>query len=71
MSLMHSERLEEQALSVKLFQKLGLEDNLKFAKHHRDIVKKFGRFPHRNTLLGRKNTVADTQYLASKEAFTG
>jgi len=71
MPFMHSEALSDQDRSVELFDAAGLTENLKFARHHRDIIKKFGRFPHRNSILNRLNTPAEQDYLASKEAFLG
>ncbi len=71
MPLMHSEDMGDQNLSVELFQTAELEHNARFARHHRDIVKRFGRFPHRNALLGRETTSEEIEYLNSKEAFTG
>ena len=71
MPFMHSEALEDQQLALELFDQPGLEDNLRFARHHHDIVSRFGRFPHRNAALGRVNTPAENEYLESKEAFTG
>ncbi|MFK5915431.1 MAG: DUF924 family protein [Woeseiaceae bacterium] len=71
MPLMHSENIEDQNLSVSLFKKAGLEDNARFAKHHRDIVLKFGRFPHRNEILDRESTEEEIEYLKSDSAFTG
>ncbi len=71
MPLMHSENDEDQALSVSLFERAGLDDNVKFAKHHQNIIKRFGRFPHRNAILGRTNTEEEQQYLLSDEAFKG
>jgi uncharacterized protein (DUF924 family) len=71
MPLMHSEQLTDQDLSVRLFEKAGLEANLRFARHHREIIRRFGRFPHRNAILGRANTPGERDYLASKEAFLG
>lgn len=68
---MHSENLEDQDLSVTLFEKAGLEYNLRYARHHREIVKQYGRFPHRNKILGRESTQAEIAYLNSKEAFLG
>ena len=69
--LMHSENLVDQDLSVTLFEKAGLTENLRFAKHHREIVRRFGRFPHRNRILNRQSTEAELEYLASDEAFHG
>ena len=71
MPLMHSEKLEDQDLSVKLFEQYNLEGNLGFAQHHREIIKKFGRFPHRNQIQGRESTKAEIEYLASKDSFKG
>ena len=69
--LMHSENLVDQDLSVTLFEKAGLTENLRFAKHHREIVRRFGRFPHRNRIMNRQSTEAELEYLASDEAFHG
>ena len=71
MPFMHSEKIEDQVLSLKLFDQPGLEDNLRFSKHHHNIVERFGRFPHRNDILGRKSSQAETEYLNSKQAFKG
>ena len=68
---MHSENVDDQQTSVDLFEAAGLNDNLRFAKHHQNIVKRFGRFPHRNEMLGRKSTPEEELYLASDEAFLG
>ncbi|MDA8092539.1 MAG: DUF924 domain-containing protein [Betaproteobacteria bacterium] len=71
MPLMHSERLDDQDASVRLFAGAGLADNLRWAEHHRDIVRRFGRFPHRNAILGRESTREEQDYLASPRAFKG
>jgi len=71
MPFMHSENLADQDLSVALFEAAGLENNLRFAKHHRELVRRFGRFPHRNAILDRANTPQEIDYLNSKEAFKG
>ncbi len=71
MPFMHSEELADQDLSLRLYDQPGLESNLRFARHHRDIVARFGRFPHRNAALGRDSSEAEIEYLQSKEAFTG
>lgn len=71
MPLMHSENIEDQNLSVKLFEKAGLGSNLRFARHHREIIKKFKRFPHRNNILNRTSTKEELKYLASSQAFKG
>ena len=71
MPFMHSENMIHQDLAVELFEKAGLENNLKFAIHHREIVRRFGRFPHRNAILGRESTEQEQAYLASDAAFHG
>jgi len=71
MPLMHSEDLEHQERSVHLFEAAGLESNARFARHHRDLIRRFGRFPHRNLIIGRPSTAEELAFLASKEAFSG
>jgi uncharacterized protein (DUF924 family) len=71
MPFMHSENLQDQMLALELFDQPGLESNLRFSKHHNDIVKRFGRFPHRNVILGRESSQAEIEYLNSKQAFNG
>jgi uncharacterized protein (DUF924 family) len=71
MPFMHSENLEDQDRAIELFELAGLTDNLHWAKHHREIVSRFGRFPHRNAILGRHSTQEELAYLASDEAFKG
>lgn len=59
---MHSEQLADQDLAVELTRALGGEA-LRFAIMHRDIIEKFGRFPHRNALLGRATTPEEQRFL--------
>ena len=68
---MHSEELADQERSVALAEAMGDEDTLKWARHHRDIVAKFGRFPHRNAILGRAGTPEEAAFLAEEGAFKG
>ena len=61
---MHSEKLEDQEFCVAQFRDLdGAADNLKFALLHRDIIARFGRFPHRNPILGRITTQEEQRFL--------
>lgn len=69
MPFMHSESLADQVRSVALFRAAGLSENLRFARHHHDIVARFGRFPHRNAILGRPSTPQEEAWLASPEGF--
>lgn len=66
MPFMHSEDLAAQNRSVEL-SSTELDDNgstLRHALAHRDVIKRFGRFPHRNDILGRKSTAEETKFLA-------
>ncbi|MDQ8729602.1 DUF924 family protein [Bradyrhizobium sp. LHD-71] len=58
----HSENLADQARSVALAEGLG-EPDLSHAKRHCDIIRRFGRFPHRNPILGRRMTAQEQAYL--------
>ncbi|MGE5090159.1 MAG: DUF924 family protein [Candidatus Levyibacteriota bacterium] len=67
MPLEHSESLPVQERSVALFAALaadtGLDSQLPWAERHRDIVRRFGRFPHRNAILGRSSTAEEIAFL--------
>lgn len=75
MPLQHAESLKIQERSVKIYEGLvaGVSETLKatfltfaqFAELHHDIVKSFGRFPHRNKTLGRPNTPEEQEYLGA------
>lgn len=71
MPFMHSESQADQDRSVALFERAGLEGSLKWARHHREIVRRFGRFPHRNAILGRESSAEEAAYLDSEGAFLG
>jgi uncharacterized protein (DUF924 family) len=60
---MHAERLEDQEEGVRLFTALGLDDALDYMRRHRDIIARFGRFPHRNAILGRQSTPEELDFL--------
>jgi len=53
MPFQHSENLADQNRGVLLFTELSDDEQLGYAKKHRDIIERFGRFPHRNAILGR------------------
>ena len=59
----HSERIEDLERCVALNEPVGGE-SLRWARHHRDIVARFGRFPHRNAVLGRPDTPEEERFLA-------
>lgn len=63
MPFMHSESAVIHDRAVTLFGEEGLEDNLKFEYAHKAIIDRFGRYPHRNAILGRKSTAAEIEFL--------
>jgi uncharacterized protein (DUF924 family) len=63
MPFMHSEHPADQQRCVELFGQTGNTENRKYAEDHSDIIRKFGRFPHRNRLLGRTTTPEEQAFL--------
>ncbi|WOH66971.1 DUF924 family protein [Bradyrhizobium sp. BWA-3-5] len=59
----HSEHLADQLRCIELTRAAGNAENLKWAEHHADIIRRFGRFPHRNRLLGRTTTPEEQAFL--------
>lgn len=59
----HSESLADQDEARRLADELGDPDTRKWADIHRDIIARFGRFPHRNAALGRETTPAEQEFL--------
>lgn len=59
----HSEHLADQLRCIELSRAAGNAENLKWAEHHADIIRRFGRFPHRNRLLGRATTPEEQAFL--------
>jgi len=59
----HSENLADQERSVQLLGSLQDDNLTKYAVAHRDIIVRFGRFPHRNAMLGRASTAAEEEFL--------
>ena len=70
MPFMHSESVEDQRRSVEMFERLageeGAPDVVSYAVAHRDIVERFGRFPHRNEILARKTTPEEAVFLTTE-----
>lgn len=60
---MHSESAAIHALAVALFSQPGLEHNLDFELRHKAIIDRFGRYPHRNAVLGRASTAEEAAFL--------
>ena len=69
MPFMHSESLVIHDKAMALFQEEGMEENLKYEKEHRDIIKRFGRYPHRNDALGRESTDEECEFLKDFDSF--
>jgi uncharacterized protein (DUF924 family) len=63
MPYMHSESRAIHAVALTLFESLGLEENLKYERAHKAIIDRFGRFPHRNSILGRESTPEELEFL--------
>jgi uncharacterized protein (DUF924 family) len=59
MPFQHSEALKDQVQSLLLFTALGDDEQLGYARKHHEVIEKFGRFPHRNAVLGRKPTAME------------
>jgi uncharacterized protein (DUF924 family) len=60
---MHSESPTIHRLAVGLFAAPGMEGNLDFERRHQAIIERFGRYPHRNAILGRASTAAELEFL--------
>ena len=63
MPFMHSESLAIHDQAIKLFDRPGMEEQLDYEHRHRAIVERFGRYPHRNTILGRESTPEEIEFL--------
>lgn len=63
MPFMHSESLVIHQQALTLFSEPGMENNLDFEKRHYEIIKRFGRYPHRNTVLNRSSTQKELIFL--------
>lgn len=68
MPFMHSESLDVHDVAMELFNTDGLETTLNFEVRHREIIARFGRYPHRNKILGRTSTPEETQFLAQPDS---
>ncbi len=66
---MHAESQHAQDICVTLFTDYGIESGLASAIEHRELIQRFGRFPHRNEILGRDSTEAELQYLKHGKRF--
>ena len=62
-ALMHSESVAIHQEALRLFAQSGLENNLDFERRHLAILDRFGRYPHRNAILGRESTPEEIEFL--------
>lgn len=63
MPFIHSESLEIHEIAIKLIEKNGIQKLLDYKIRHRDIIQRFGRYPHRNKILGRASTAEEIEFL--------
>jgi uncharacterized protein (DUF924 family) len=69
MPFMHSESLKVHAWAIDLFSRL--DGALEYEESHRKLIERFGRYPHRNEILGRKSTPDELQFLKTNKHFGG
>lgn len=69
MPYMHSESRIIHEEAMHLFKALGDEETLKFEEMHKNIIDKFGRFPHRNKIIGRNSTIREEEFLKHHSGF--
>jgi uncharacterized protein (DUF924 family) len=69
MPFQHSEDRAVQARSIELFTQLNDPENLGYARRHQEIIDRFGRFPHRNEVLGRVSTPQEAEFIATHRSF--
>ncbi|NWF35244.1 DUF924 family protein [Mariprofundus sp. KV] len=68
MPYMHSESMAIHSQAVKLFDQPGVEFNLEFELKHKMIIDRFGRYPHRNAVLGRESTPEELRFLKQPDS---
>jgi uncharacterized protein (DUF924 family) len=68
MPFQHSEEVVDQERSLALYERLGIEGAQKSAHRHHEIVARFGRFPHRNAVLGRETTEEEAAFLLEPDS---
>jgi uncharacterized protein (DUF924 family) len=66
MPYMHSESRVIHNLAIRLFSEPGMENNLDFESKHKIIIDQFGRYPHRNEMLGRVSTQEEIEFLKTE-----
>ena len=66
MPLMHSEKISDHELGLPFFKDFTNDNTYKYALKHKEVIQKFGRYPHRNNILGRETTNAEFEFLKLK-----
>ena len=69
MPFMHSESAKVHAEALPLFVRLGDPQTLKYEEAHKAIIDRFGRYPHRNAVLGRSSTVEEIEFVSANKGF--
>jgi len=69
MPYMHSESKEAHEEALGLFESLGGEEALKYERDHKEIIDRFGRYPHRNAILGRVSTPEEIEFMKTHTGF--
>ena len=69
MPFMHSESLEIHEVAMDLFNKNGIKSSIEYEIKHKEIIEKFGRYPHRNKVLDRKSTQEELEFLKTNNGF--
>ena len=69
MPLMHSEDIKIQNFSIDYFKRYTNKKTLFYAKRHREVIKEFGRFPHRNNIYGRPSTKDEIKFLKKNSSY--
>ena len=64
MPFMHSESLEIHEIAIRLYKENGIQSNLDFEIEHKHVIDTFGRYPHRNLILGRESTLEEKKFLS-------
>jgi uncharacterized protein (DUF924 family) len=62
---MHSENLDDQEYALALYRSAGDAEGIEYAEMHHEVIRRFGRFPHRNEILGRVSSAEEIAYLRS------
>jgi len=66
---MHSESKKIQRKSLRLFKSIGDKQNTWYARDHKKIIDRFGRYPHRNKILGRTSTAAEKKFMRTHKGY--